>query len=274
MLPGAAYERNPYWEEREGFESPLRWNAVEPVPHYRADQDGEFVCPNLLSYSDFDNSGPIERANYEAFVERFADLQDVEWWTREGGHDSHGIVIRRDADARVPELGEVVKELEYDPIIDEAAVSRVEMETYAEAWTAYGADEFLRWLEEQEGETVKDTPWADAGVLVWRVTIAQAAPKLDPLVDELSDAAVVRLMTALGWGTEASEEARTDAWAEAVRSSFEEEIRDGMVVNYRFDAGFRAFLRYGVDQGKLRVALDVLLENGGEWTEAAAQVLR
>lgn len=294
MLDGPYYEANPY-----RFDDTLavqvsqlrRYSDVTPLRGRPAEEfmSVYFVMPDRLSYGDYDNSGAVERANYKAFRKMFAEHEDVEWTTVYGDHDTHAIVIRADADERVPEIGEALGALEKNSVLDDTTLNETEMEVYDEAWESYGDSEFVRWLEAQEQEakynnareyTQQRRIPADnveaLEALEWRYTLARVAPKLDPLFDELDDEALVNFMTALGWGTEASEKERDNAWFEAVRhgSGGEQEIRYGVEVSYDFEDGLRVFLKYGVDQGKLKVAFDLLLENGGEWTPLVTEILR
>ena len=137
MIPG---RRLRLWEG-VAFESHVTYGKWDEHPK------GEFVEPPLRGYSDYSGS-LVERSNYEEFVEQFADSEDVEWVKVFGGHGTVGVLVRVDADARVPEMGEFFAALQQYPLANEDRHSELEHEVEMEAWDSYGRRDFQRWLQE------------------------------------------------------------------------------------------------------------------------------
>lgn len=111
------------------------------------DQNGGFVLPSYVGGSDY-SGNLVERSNYDVFHEQLADHQGVEWWETPGGHGTFGILVRVDADARVPEIGEFFEGLSNYPVADEDAHSNLEMESQQAAWEDYGRNDFERELKD------------------------------------------------------------------------------------------------------------------------------
>lgn len=130
-------------EKELADESRVVWDTFESY------KNGQYVEPKYMAYSDYGGS-LIERSNVEEFMEQFADHQGVEWWERYGSHGSRGIVVRRDADARVPEIGEFFEALDTYPIANEDRHSELEHEEQERAWKDWGHYEFRRFLEDQD----------------------------------------------------------------------------------------------------------------------------
>ena len=124
------------------------------------DQNGNYVLPNYVSGSDY-SGNLVERSNYDVFRETFADHQGTEWWETPGGHGTFGILVRVDADTRVPEMGEFFDALSNYPVADESAHSELEMESQQTAWEDYGRDDFKRELNEIFGEIQPDIEYDD-----------------------------------------------------------------------------------------------------------------
>lgn len=156
----------------------VRWEAFEH------DKNGSFVEPKYMSYSDYSGS-LVERSNIEEFIEQFGEYQSVEWWLRTGSHGSRGIVLRLDADERVPEIGEFFEALDGYPLANEERHSELEMEVQNAAWADYGRSEFVRWLE-TEGIVFFVVPFL-------REVLVADAPKLESVVEKLPDETIVAL---------------------------------------------------------------------------------
>ncbi len=140
MIPG---QRLRLFQAGNQPRTSVRYNSWD------ADSKGEWIYPEGLSYSDYVGSMHT-RANYDEFVERFADFQEVEWLPVIGGHGTTGVVIRFDADARVPEIGEFIRVLEEGEYPGEDRVSDLEQEAIEEAWVRYGRQDFQRQMEKMD----------------------------------------------------------------------------------------------------------------------------
>ncbi len=130
MIPGT---RVRLWERRGRYG---QWDH---------DPKGEWVVSDWVSGSDY-SGGLVSRSNYEEFLEQFADSEDTEWFQVVGDHGTYGVVIRFDADDRIPEMGEFFDSLENYPVINSERHSRLEMEAEDEAWHSYGRRDFVRWM--------------------------------------------------------------------------------------------------------------------------------
>ena len=150
--------------------------------HWSDDREGAFVEPPGVGYSDYSGS-MIERSNYEAFIEAFAEHEDVEWFRVHGGHGTTGVIVRFDADERVPEIGEFFDSLEGYPSIDDTRLSRLEMEAIDEAWVE-GRQDFVRRmvkLDSRLGDVLEDA--ADSTIDEIYHAVAQAADE-NPYVED------------------------------------------------------------------------------------------
>jgi len=169
--------------------------------HWHDDSEGEWVEPDYVGYSDYSGS-LVERSNYEEFVEQFADSEDIEWFRVHGGHGTTGVIIRVDADERVPEIGEFFEALENYPLVNEDRHSELEREVEQEGWESYGRSDFRRWMRQVDLPT---------GVLNW-----------DDLVDDLTDEQLDTL------------------WVDAVQSGSGEEVSfENQSTVFNFDRAFR-----------------------------------
>ncbi len=243
------------------------WGAFRPAAH------GAFVVPELLSYSDYtDGISTYAKSNRRVFVKQFADLQGEEWWGLYGDHGTEGIVIRRDADERVPELAEFFAKLEDYPIADENDLGDVEQEEQDKAWSNYGRRGLEEWLQRiYDAELDERTTHSE--LRTWLAN-GKATKEFDPIFDELDNEAIIQIFVAWGWDPEENDNSVIDdAWWSAVRngSGSEVEIVSGGVM-FRYEWGVKAFLDYNIDRSALRVALDRLLEDGGEMTPRAFEL--
>lgn len=155
-----------------------------PYSSFTQANRGEFVQPDLLSYSDYGGS-LVERSNVEEFMEQFADSQGAEWWELYGSHGTRAVVVRRDADERVPEIGEFFEGLANYPIANEDRHSELEMQQRDNDWASYGHDDFKRWLLD-EGPKELVAPYV-------RGALAEQYPSLDPVFDQLPDETMLEL---------------------------------------------------------------------------------
>lgn len=147
MIPGDRLRYEPYLsndpteeELADGQETNVRRQSFE------ADKNGMYVEPKYVSYGDYGGS-MVERSNYEEFLEAFDEHRGTEWWTWYGDYGSHGIIVRVDADARVPEIGEFFTGLEDYPSANDERLSELEHEAINEGWDDYGFRDFLKALE-------------------------------------------------------------------------------------------------------------------------------
>lgn len=176
MRPGAGRGQLGRWQVIAGRRVRIRraGNLVNVTyGHWDDDREGEWVLPDLVLYSDY-NGSLVERANYEEFIETFGEHEGTEWLYVSGGHGTVGLLIRFDADERVPEIGEFFEALNDYPLANEDRHTELEQQVEREAWESYGRDEFRRWLRrvtEQAGwdatvdlltEAQLDRLWFDA----------------------------------------------------------------------------------------------------------------
>lgn len=112
---------------------------------FEDDAQGMYVEPSYVSFGDYGGS-MVERSNYEEFLEQFAESRGAEWWTWGGDYGSHGLIVRVDADERVPEIGEFFRDLDRSLCASDNRLEELEMEATNEAWTDYGAADFVRAL--------------------------------------------------------------------------------------------------------------------------------
>lgn len=248
-------------------EADIGEHGVFSYDSFRPDRDGEYVEPDDMGYSDYSGS-TVSRANVEEFVERFAEYQGVEWWRLHGGHGTDAVVVRRDADERVPEIGEFFEDLANYPVANEDRLSRIEMEMRDEAWSRYGRLEFRNFLEDKLDE--EDLKW-------WRHQLARV-PQLGPLFDELDDEVLAQFIRTMGFDPDDEDADLSSLWHALMQngSGDEEEITDASgSVHFQFDRAIGQAIRsdYAVDRGKWKVALDSIFDHGGEWTETAEKVL-
>ena len=127
------------------------------------DAEGTCLVPGYLSGSDYSGS-LVERSNYEAFQEQFANGDGV-WWTDvAGGYRTYAIVIDC---GLVPleaeeDLASFLNGLQDYPLADEDLHSRLEMEATDESWDNWARYAFVRDLERQFEVELDD---ADPGLV-------------------------------------------------------------------------------------------------------------
>lgn len=230
----------PGGEELVGLQESVPWSTFESTKH------GEFVEPKYMSYSDYSGS-LVERSNIEEFIEQFAEHSGQEWWVRIGSHGGRGIVVRRDADERVPEIGEFFEALDSYPLANEDRHSELEMETRDNDWDSYGRVDFERWLAEDE--LVLKSRRSDGNVAsvvlipFLRGTLADVYLKFGPILDELEDEVIVSLVGGLepweDFVSSLNSKAVDSLWWELVRtgSGAAEEIEQHHT-NFSFDRVF------------------------------------
>lgn len=183
--------------------------------HWYDDKQGAWVLPEYVTYSDYSGS-LVERSNLEVFIEEFADSEDEEWVQIHGGHGTRGLIVRVDADERVPEIGEFFERLDQYPLADEDHHSHLEQEVIDEAWASYGRGDFRRWLKADSFHETVSEDWDEA---------------VDGLVDEQID----------------------NIWWAAVSEGSGEEARVEDAVNVYFDFD-RAFENRDLEGEILRVS--------------------
>jgi hypothetical protein len=148
------------------------------------DPEGGFVVPEGTSYSDY-SGGMHNRANYDEFVEEFAEYEGTEWAGARGGHGTLAVVVRFDADERVPEIGEFFAALEDYPVANDERLSDLEQEAIEEAWNDWGANEFLEKIVKLDPDLEGDADFDDDGSAVGRLrnAVEQAASE-SPYVED------------------------------------------------------------------------------------------
>lgn len=92
------------------------------------------ISPALLSYGDYDSSSAVERSNVRIFMQKFTELEGIEWSSVCGGWNSHSIIIRTDEN-HIPideDIREFLDALESYPLADEEDFSAMEYEMKTE----------------------------------------------------------------------------------------------------------------------------------------------
>lgn len=140
MIPG---QRVRLWDGDD-----LNARSVGTYGHWYNDPKGPWVVADHVGGSDY-SGGLIARSNFEAFVEEFEQFEDTEWFRVTGGYHTFGVVVRFDADERIPAMAEFFNSLESYPSIDDARLSRLEVEEEERDWENWGRRAFTDWLRAQ-----------------------------------------------------------------------------------------------------------------------------
>ena len=117
-----------------------------------ATEEGEvyFFLP-YASGSDYSGS-TVEKANHKAFLESYGEEGFV--WEAHGGFDTYAVVLGLTgllecADDTFDTILGIIEGLEDYPLIDDEALSNLEMEGADEAWDCWVAGDFRRALEKR-----------------------------------------------------------------------------------------------------------------------------
>ena len=117
-----------------------------------ATEEGElyFFLP-YASGSDYSGS-TVEKANYKEFLESYGEEGFV--WEAHGGFDTYAVVLGLTgllecADDTFNAVLDIIEGLEDYPLINDEALSNVEMEGADEAWDCWVAGDFRRALEKK-----------------------------------------------------------------------------------------------------------------------------
>lgn len=275
MIDGNRLKLNHYQlsEEDLGDHNSLQWGAFDHDPR------GNFVIPEYMSFSDYSGS-LVERSNVEEFIEEFGDYQGKEWWELYGGHGTRGIVVRVDADERVPEIGEFFEGLANYPLANEDRHSELEMQQRQEDWDSYGRHDFQRWLaaareqRDKQGISLVLVPFV-------RGTLAEKYPGFDPAFDRFEDSVILELVGGTDpWETfvgELSSEALDSLWGELMHagSGAAEEIEQHSTV-FRYESAFNDFYEDGQKGAGIAEVLRFTEKADGkveEWNDFEAWVL-
>ena len=115
-------------------------------------EEGElyFFLP-YASGSDYSGS-TVEKANYKEFLESYGEEGFV--WEAHGGFDTYAVVLGLTgllecADDTFDAILDIIEGLEDYPLIDDEALSTLEMEGADEAWDCWVASDFRRALEKK-----------------------------------------------------------------------------------------------------------------------------
>jgi len=133
---------------------PTRHHAdCPPVSSWTIDTlpDGAMVIIEHTTYSDYSGS-TVERSNETAIAE---DNKNADWLkSLYGGHGSSGLAIdvRAWLDSLDPEYGdspllETIESLEDYPVVDDEAISQLEMELADSDWDCWADSDFRRAVE-------------------------------------------------------------------------------------------------------------------------------
>jgi hypothetical protein len=85
-----------------------------------------FIRPELLSGSDYSNSGSIQKSNHRVFLKDYKDVEGV--YNTHGGYGTFAIVIRADVAEENEDIKSVLDSLEDYCLIDDEDHSNLEME--------------------------------------------------------------------------------------------------------------------------------------------------
>jgi hypothetical protein len=98
------------------------------------DKEGDLLEVPYTMHSDY-SGGTVECANCKAFLELYEDLPGV--WEVSGGYGTTGVVILKSLYEENEEVKETIDNLADYPLIDEEALSELEMELEQEDWESW-----------------------------------------------------------------------------------------------------------------------------------------
>src|ERR1700690_4127770 len=119
---------------------------------YPAEQaNAEWFEDDAFLSGDYCGNGALARANVKAVQEDFAELEESAWWYSYGSHDSEWLRFHIGVESakegtKWGELRAVLDALEDYPCVDEDAWSNTECEEEEEAWSNFGARDFVSCL--------------------------------------------------------------------------------------------------------------------------------
>lgn len=96
-------------------------------------------CPSYMTYSDYSGS-TCERSNCAEFLHQFGETPGVYEMT--GGYGTTGVAIL--LSAITDEMMEIFDALQNYPVVDEDALSKLEMEIEEEDWASWISSDFKR----------------------------------------------------------------------------------------------------------------------------------
>ncbi len=170
MIEGTRLEYHPYLSD-DTPEAELADVTEVRRSAFRDAKAGMYVEPPYMAYGDYGGS-LVERSNLEEFGETFEEYAGTEWWGWSGDYGSQGIIVRADADTRVPEIGEFFEGLQKYPLANEERHSELEQDAIEVAWVEYGrrefADEFIE-MDPELGEAFEELDPVVIDYLRWAV---------------------------------------------------------------------------------------------------------
>jgi hypothetical protein len=107
--------------------------------------------PKYMTYSDYSGS-TVERANCKEFLERFKDVEGV--YETTGGYGTKGVAIS--LSAITGEMIDLFDELDGYPVIDDEALSEVEMELESEDWDSWISYDFRKAIQKKFNQDEDD----------------------------------------------------------------------------------------------------------------------
>ena len=122
--------------------SRLNHGDLKPLEKPQTPEQSDFLMPELLSGSDYCSSGSVEVSNHRVFLERYGKRLGV--YDVYGGYGTFAVAVR--LDSITPEMLEDLNTLYNYPVLDEDALSEVELEAENEAWENCYRSEFIREL--------------------------------------------------------------------------------------------------------------------------------
>lgn len=134
-----------YVDPGEFSRGSLRWSDVQP--RQWGDYTMAVYVPDGLQGSDIDRD-LVSESNFQVWSKEFDDSEGDKWVSLFGDHGSYGVAIRLDVDD--DEIIETLAALEDYPVIDDEALSQLEMDARDEAWSNWVRSDFERALESKE----------------------------------------------------------------------------------------------------------------------------
>jgi len=143
-----------------------RWDSAEdklsePRGYHCSPEVVPLLVSDLFTFSDY-SGGSVERANVRAWRERFSDSASRLWWCEMwGGHGTEALgfhpglwrAARLGSDA-ARAMVEALESLDDYPLLDDEALSEIEMEAQSEAWESWAGGDYRRALASELDATL------------------------------------------------------------------------------------------------------------------------
>lgn len=113
----------------------------------------DFFLPDLLEGSDY-SGGSYTLANKKVFLDNYGEIPGVH--EVYGSHGTYGVAIKLATLADSTEIQETLAGLTDYPVINDEAVSEVEMEAENEAWSNWAEGDFKKALTKRLGDELSE----------------------------------------------------------------------------------------------------------------------